>query len=198
MENIKSNLIENAYLSFLIDKIIKKYLDYEFSSNKNQLKDKSDAHYSKLSYIGDLSYHIKNKLSEICEEFCKENFNIKLVFNLFKIKNYFSYKDPIPNDLKSFLVYKFICASCSYSYVGETYHHFKTRIEEHIKKDKEALHINWRKPNSKTFSFHFFTIASVPLAPFCLCFFCCCCCLCFFFHLLFSLSQIIYQYLLLS
>ena len=38
----------------------------------------------------------------------KENFKIKLIFNSFKIKNYFSHKDPIPNDLKSFLVYKFI------------------------------------------------------------------------------------------
>ena len=112
-------------------------------------------------------------------------FNIKLVFNSFKTKNYFAYKDPIPNDLKSFLVYKFTCASCSSSYIGETCRHFKTRIEEHIKKDnkshilkhlhstatcfdshnslcfkiidkanfkfhlkiKEALHINWRKPN---------------------------------------------------
>ena len=93
--------------------------------------------------------------------------------------------DPIPDDLKSFLVYKFTCASCSSSYIGETCRHFKTRIEEHIKKDnkshifkhlhstttcfdsynslcfkiidkanskfdlkiKEALHINWRKPN---------------------------------------------------
>ena len=97
----------------------------------------------------------------------------------------FSYKDPIPNDLKSFLVYTFTCASCSSSYIGETCHYFKTGIEEHIKKDskchickhlhssavcfdsytslcfkiidntnskfdlktKEALHINWRKPN---------------------------------------------------
>ena len=53
----------------------------------------------------------------------------------FKIKNYFAYKDPIPNDLKSFLVYKFTCTSCSSSYIGETCRHFKTRIEEHIKKD---------------------------------------------------------------
>ena len=69
--------------------------------------------------------------------------------------------------------------SCSSSYIGETCRHFKTRIEEHIKKDnkshifkhlhssetcfdfkiidkanskfnlkiKEALHINWGKPN---------------------------------------------------
>ena len=97
----------------------------------------------------------------------------------------FSYKGPIPNDLESFLVYKFTCASCSSSYIGETCSYFQTRIEEHIIQDnkshifehlhsattcvdsynslcfkindnsnskfdlkiKEALHINWRKPN---------------------------------------------------
>ena len=124
-------------MHFLIYKAFKKYLDYKFSSNQNLLKDKSDVHYFKLPYIGNLSHHIKNKLSKLCKEFCKENFNIKLVFNSFKIKNYFSYKDPIPNDLKSFLVYKFTCGSCSSSYIGETCH-FKTRIEEHIKKDNKC------------------------------------------------------------
>ena len=58
-------------------------------------------------------HHIKNKLSKPCKEFCKENLIIKLVFNSFKIENYFSYKDPIPNGLKTFLVYKFTFASCS-------------------------------------------------------------------------------------
>ena len=112
----------------------------------------------------------------------------KKVFNSFKIKSYFSYKDPIPDDLKSFLIYKFTCASCSSGFIGETCHHFKTRIGEHIKKDnkshiskhlqsttacfdsynslsfktidktnskfdlkiKEALHIDWVKPNLNT------------------------------------------------
>ena len=135
-----------------------------------------------------LSQDVKNKLSKLWKEFCKENFNIKLVFNSFKIKNYFSYEDPIPNDLKPFLVYKFTCASCSSSYTGETCRHFKTEIEEDIKNDnkshifqhlyfiatwidsydslsfkitdkanskfylkiKEALHINWRKPDLNT------------------------------------------------
>ena len=125
---------------------------------------------------------------KLSKEFCKEKFNNKLVFNSFKIKSCFSYKDPIPDDLKSFVVYQFTCASCSSSYIGKTCCHFKTRIEEHIKKDnkshifkhlnsmatcfdsynslyfkiidkanskfnlkiKEALHINWRKPNLNT------------------------------------------------
>ena len=82
-------------------------------------------------------HHIENKLSKLCKELCKENFNIKLVCNSFKIKNYFSYKDAVPNDLKSFLVYKFACPNCSSSCIGETCHHFKIRIEEHIKKNNK-------------------------------------------------------------
>ena len=67
IESIKSNLIKNAYPPFLIDKVIKKYLDYKFSSNQNQLKDKSDVHYFKLPYIGNLSYYIKNKPLNFCK-----------------------------------------------------------------------------------------------------------------------------------
>ena len=121
-----------------IHKVFKKYLYYKFSSNQNQLKDKSDVHYLKLTHIGNLSHHIKIKLSKLRKEFCKETFNIKLVFNSFKVKNYFSNKDLISNDLKSFLAYKFTCASCSSSHIDETCRYFKTRVEEHIKKDNKS------------------------------------------------------------
>ena len=40
--------------------------------------------------------------------------------------------------MKSFLVQKFTCTSCSSSYIGKTCHHFKTRIEEHIKADNKS------------------------------------------------------------
>ena len=65
IESIKSNLIKNAYPPFLIDKVIKKYLDHKFSSNENQLKDTSGIYYFKLPYICNLSHHIKNKLSKL-------------------------------------------------------------------------------------------------------------------------------------
>ena len=73
IENIKSNLIKNAYPPFLINKVIKKYLNHKFSSNQNQLKDTSNVYYFKLPYILNLSQHIKNNLSKLCKEFCKEN-----------------------------------------------------------------------------------------------------------------------------
>ena len=139
IENIKSNLIKNAYPPFLIDKVIKKYLDYKFSTNQNQLKDKSDVHYFKLTYIGNPSHHIKNKLSKLCKEFSKENFNILLVLLLPKLKIIFYIKTQFL--MKSFLGYKFTCASCSSGYIAETCH-FKARIEEHIKKDNTS-HISY-------------------------------------------------------
>ena len=51
IENIKSNIFKNAHPSFLIDKVIEKYLYYNGFSNQNQLKDKSDVHYFKLQAI---------------------------------------------------------------------------------------------------------------------------------------------------
>ena len=92
-----------------------------------------------------LNYHIsatfrkilKNELSKLCEKVCKENFNIKLVFASLKINFFFSCKDPTHDYLKSFLIYKFTCASCSSSYLDETCLHFKIRIEEHIKNDNK-------------------------------------------------------------
>ena len=40
--SIKFNLIKNTYRPFLIDKVIKNYLNYRFSNNQNQLNNTSD------------------------------------------------------------------------------------------------------------------------------------------------------------
>ena len=40
--------------------------------------------------------------------------------------------------MKYLLVYKFTCAGSSSSYIGESSCHFKTSIEEHIKKDNKS------------------------------------------------------------
>ena len=65
--------------------VIKKYLDHKFSINKKLLKDTPDFYYFKLLYIGNLLRHIKNKISKICKEFCKENFNNQFII-IFHIK----------------------------------------------------------------------------------------------------------------
>ncbi len=47
-----------------------------------------------------------------------------LVFSSFKIKNFFSFKDPIPDAIRSLVVNQFTCAGCNSRYIGETFPSF--------------------------------------------------------------------------
>ena len=132
---LKSNLIKHSYPKSLIDKTISNFLNNKYNSNHrgnlNQV-----THYFSLPYIGKVSDQLKIKLHKLAKKYCKDEFHFKLAFTSFKIKHYFSYKDRIPEDIQSLLVYHIICARCGSSYVGETTRHFKTRINEHILTDK--------------------------------------------------------------
>ena len=49
-----------------------------------------------------------------------------------RLSNSFRYKDPIPKDLISGVVYKFKCGLCNESYYGESIRHLHIRSGEHI------------------------------------------------------------------
>ena len=88
----------------------------------------------KLPYIVSFSNNTKKKIKELCKKFCK-NSNINIVFSPFKTGNLFLIKDRLPSALK---LYKFICAGCQSSYIGETECHLSTRINDHFVTDKKS------------------------------------------------------------
>ena len=49
-------------------------------------------------------------------------------------------KDPVPDGLRSRVVYKFVCAGCNACYVGATCRNVSTRVREHLVSDR-ASHI---------------------------------------------------------
>ena len=53
------------------------------------------------------------------KRYCND-LDIKLVFSSFKIGNLFGVKDPVPDGLRSRVVYKFVCTGYNACYVGET------------------------------------------------------------------------------
>ena len=83
--------------------------------------------------------NIQSKFRKSCQKSADADY--KTVFTSFKINNYFSTKDKTPYFSKSFLVHKFVSARCNSSYIGETCRHFKTRIDEHVKKTKNLTYI---------------------------------------------------------
>ena len=61
-------------------------------------------------------------------KFCK----LRAIFHTNnRLRNYFRFKDSVPETLRSNLVYKFSCGSCTACYIGKTYRHFKVRVSEH-------------------------------------------------------------------
>ena len=48
-----------------------------------------------------------------------------------RLINYYCFKDFVPETLRSTLIYQFLCRSCTASYIGKTYRHFKTRVPGH-------------------------------------------------------------------
>ena len=49
-----------------------------------------------------------------------------------KIKHVFSFKDKVPKNLKSLVLYKFKCSDWNITYIGKTYRHFQIRFSEHL------------------------------------------------------------------
>ena len=82
---------------------------------------------------------LKRNLQNFAKSFMKKILTLSCYLIHSKLKIIFRYKDPIPNDLKSCLLYKFTWASCSSSFISKTCRHFKTSIQEHIKEDSKSI-----------------------------------------------------------
>ena len=73
----------------------------------------------KLPFIGLHSKLMQKKIDQLFKRFCK-SLKVKLVFTSEKLRCAFSTKDPYKSEHLSKVVYKFVCASCNASYVGQT------------------------------------------------------------------------------
>ena len=94
--------------------------------------------------IGTFNYNLARFLCDLLSPLVPNDYPCKDTFSFVsEIKNAnhswkFIVSYDVTVDLKSFLVYKFTCASRSSSYVSETCCHFKTKIEEHIKNENKS------------------------------------------------------------
>ena len=85
-----------------------------------------------LSYLGEISLQNRTKLRKSLKGLlnsCK----LQTVFkSQRKPSNVFRFKDCLPSDLVSGVVYKYTCGRCNSTYYGETDRHLKVRSGEHI------------------------------------------------------------------
>ena len=76
--------------------------------------------YASLPYFGPQSEKLKAELSKLLNKyFPQHNFRIILV-NKFTIGSFFRFKDKLPVNMLSSVIYEFSCAQCASDYIGMT------------------------------------------------------------------------------
>ena len=74
---------------------------------------------------------MKSDLQKLCQQYFPQ-IDPKLVFcNKFTTGSLFNYKDKIPLNLRSCIIYNYSCAGCAASYLGSTLRAFYVRKAEH-------------------------------------------------------------------
>ena len=129
---LKGIFRKNDYPENFIDNCFKKFLN-----NVHLVKEKIPTVEKKrlllvLPYLGIISLQTRTKLQQALKgvlNCCK----LEIIFKYqARLSNSFRYKDPIPKDLISGLVYKFQCGLCNECYYGESIRHLDIRSGEHI------------------------------------------------------------------
>ena len=126
-----SKFVENPYPQKFTDKCIQKFLNNMFIQRAQIPTVPKKELIIILPCLGKMSQIVKTRLTKTMNKhmkFCK----LRVIFQTNnRLKNYFRFKDSVPETLRSSLIYKFSCGSCTASYIGKTYRHFKVRVSEH-------------------------------------------------------------------
>lgn len=128
-------LSKNGYPIEVVTLYIRKFLNSKyFDKSNNKRADetrKESMKYVSIPYLGQDSLILRKILQKIYKRL---DLDIRIVFNSFKTKNYFSLKDRVAKVMKSHVVYKFKCRNDSdTTYIGKTRRRLHQRIAEHIK-----------------------------------------------------------------
>ena len=85
-----------------------------------------------LPFLGDISLQLRTKLRKSFKNIlncCK----VQIIFkSQRRLSSQFRFKEPLPYDLISKVVYKYICGRCNSSYYSETGRHLRVRSGKHI------------------------------------------------------------------
>ena len=130
-EFLKRYFINNKYPLHLIDNSISSFLNKKFMHNNKIVTVPKLKQYVKLPFYGDASFTMRNKIRQILSS-SFNHVDFQFVFtNPYNISTFFPFKDRVPLDVQSSVVYEFTCSSCNAGYIGSTTRSFKTRRLEH-------------------------------------------------------------------
>lgn len=132
IEFLQNFFSENGYPVKLVERQIHKFLDNIFTKNQPVTTVPKQKIYVPLPYIGPQSCTFEKDLKNILNRSypqCDFHFSFT---NTFTIGSLFKFKDNLPADLCSLIIYKYQCESCQDFYIGSTKMQSKVRFCQHL------------------------------------------------------------------
>ena len=115
-----------------IDDCFKTFVDKLFIKRPQLIRAEKKNLFLSLPHLGQISLQTRTKLRKSLKGLlnsCK----LQIVFkSQSKLSNVFRFKDRLPSDLVSGVVYRYTCGRCNSTYYEETDRHLKVRSGEHI------------------------------------------------------------------
>ena len=133
LQNINQILSGNDFPLSLIQTQIGQKLDEIFIERSNTKVSSAEKAtlYIPMFYEGYKSLYIKKSLSTLLKKFYPQVSGRFLFKTKRTIGHLFRYKDAIPTDLQSLVVYSYVCSSCMEEYIGSTVRQLSIRRREH-------------------------------------------------------------------
>ena len=129
VENLREILNNNNYPSGIIEQSIRSFLNKLHVPKKVIPAIPKKELFIVLPYLGTLSSNLKRNL-RTCFKNSLPQCNIKIVLkSTSRLSSNFLFKDIIPKELQSHLVYKFPCGNCNVTYYNKTETFFQTFIK---------------------------------------------------------------------
>ena len=132
---LKSIMGKNGYPRHFVDKCIKTFFD-KMSTPKQLVPTVSKKELRIcLPYMGIDSLKIRKELLKFAKVYLPASCKLQIIFSSQnRLGDYFKFKDKIPLQCRSLVLYRFVCNKCNLIYYGKTFRHFKVRVYEHLGK----------------------------------------------------------------
>jgi hypothetical protein len=130
---IRKIALKNGYPLAFIESIIKKQLNLVYTPRVvTPPEPETDITVLRIPYYGKPSQiYAKRVTAAVAQQYLGKK--IRVVYDVTtRIGRNFTTKDEIPTEIKSGVVYEAACSQCTETYIGKTYRHLKTRINEHL------------------------------------------------------------------
>ena len=129
---IKEVLHDNCYSKYLIDRFIKRFLNKHFDPRRKPTTVQKMPLCFYMPYLGQISLQLRRKISRLLRK-AYPCVDFHVVFRSGRrIEHFFPFKDRIPKNVCSHVVYKYSCSGCQACYIGKTSRHLFFRSREHF------------------------------------------------------------------